>query len=144
MFVRKKHNKSGTTSVQIIDKSSGRYVVRQTIGSSSDPTGIEFFVKKAKQIVLTYGGQGILPFDKEAELAYVDTFLNGLNDFALVGPELLLGRIFDEIGFNNIEDEWFRHLVITRLVYPVSKLKTTDYLFKYRGIQASVYSIYRY
>lgn len=38
----------------------------------------------------------------------------------------------------------FRHLVITRLIYPVSKLKTTDYLFKYKGIELSVYSIYRY
>lgn len=144
MFVRKKHNKSGTVSVQIIDKSSGRYVVRQTVGSSSDTIEIDFLVKKAKHILLTYGGQSVLPFDKDAELVYVDTFLNGLKDLALVGPELLLGRIFDEIGFNIIEDEWFRHLVITRLVYPVSKLKTTDYLFKYRGIQCSVYSIYRY
>ncbi|HRN93785.1 MAG TPA: IS1634 family transposase [Chitinophagales bacterium] len=41
-------------------------------------------------------------------------------------------------------DELFRHLIITRLIYPVSKLKTTDYLFKYKGIEVSVYSIYRY
>ncbi len=34
--------------------------------------------------------------------------------------------------------------MITRLVYPVSKLKTSDYLFKYKGIDGSVYSIYRY
>jgi hypothetical protein len=62
----------------------------------------------------------------------------------LVGPELLLGQIFDFIGFNSIEDDLFRHLVITRIVYPVSKLKTTDYLFKYKGEEISAYSIYRY
>jgi transposase len=38
----------------------------------------------------------------------------------------------------------FRHLVITRLVYPVSKLRTVDYLAKYKSLQLSVYSIYRY
>ena len=38
----------------------------------------------------------------------------------------------------------FKHLVITRLVYAVSKLKTVDYLAKYKGIQLNVYSIYRY
>jgi hypothetical protein len=38
----------------------------------------------------------------------------------LVGPELLLGKIFDEIGFNQIEDTLFRDLVITRIVYPAS------------------------
>jgi len=47
MFVRKKRNKSGTTSVQIIDKSAG-YKVIETIGSSKDADEIanlvtEFF-----------------------------------------------------------------------------------------------------
>ena len=61
-----------------------------------------------------------------------------------MGPELLLGKIFDEIGFNAIKDELFGHLVLTRLCYPVSKLKTTDYLFKYKGLSIDVESVYRY
>lgn len=144
MFVRKKPNKSGLVSIQIIDKSSGKYVVRQTVGSSSDPTEITFLIKKAKQQILTLSKQSTLPFDKVAELEFVDIFVNHLDSFSLIGPELLLGRIFDEIGFNVIKDELLRHLVITRLVYPVSKLKTTDYLFKYKGVEISVYTIYRY
>ena len=144
MFVRKKPNKSGLVSIQIIDKSSGKYVVRQTVGSSSDPTEITFLIKKAKQQILTLSKQSTLPFDKAAELEFVDIFVNHLDSFSLIGPELLLGRIFDEIGFNVIKDELLRHLVITRLVYPVSKLKTTDYLFKYKGVEISVYTIYRY
>ena len=144
MFIRKKPNKSGIISVQIIDKSSGKYVVRQTVGSSSDSTEIAFLIKKAKQQILTLSKQSTLPFDKTAEIEFVDTFINHLDSFSLVGPELLLGKLFNEIGFNAIEEELFRHLVITRLVYPVSKLKTTDYLFKYKGLDISVYSIYRY
>lgn len=101
-------------------------------------------VAKAKQFILTISQQRLLPFDKKKELEFVDTFVNHLDSFSLVGPELLLGRIFNEIGFNKIEDDLFRHLVITRLVYPVSKLKTLDYLFKYQGIEISVYSVYRY
>jgi len=61
-----------------------------------------------------------------------------------VGPELLLGKLYDEIGFDKIPDELFRHLVITRLVYPVSKLKTVDYLFKYKGVITDVKKVYRY
>lgn len=144
MFVRKKPNKSGIISVQIIDKSSGKYVVRQTVGSSSDSTEIAFLIKKAKQQIIALSKQSTLPFDKTAEIEFVDTFINHLDSFSLVGPELLLGKLFNEIGFNAIEEELFRHLVITRLVYPVSKLKTTDYLFKYKGLDISVYSIYRY
>jgi transposase len=86
----------------------------------------------------------MLQFDQHAELSFADTFINHIDSLELVGPELLLGKLFDEIGFNAVEEDLFRHLVITRLVYPVSKLKTVDYLFKYKGVQISVYSIYRY
>ncbi len=144
MFVRRKKNKSGSTSVQIVDKSSGKYVLLQTVGSSSDSTEIDFLISKGKRIIATYGGQSVIPFDRDKELEFVDTFLQCLDSMNLIGPELLLGQIFDVIGFNAIEDNLFRHLVITRIVYPVSKLKTTDYLFKYKGEQISVYSIYRY
>jgi len=41
MFVRKKKNKSGVVSVQVIDKSSGKYKVKKTIGSSSKPDEIK-------------------------------------------------------------------------------------------------------
>jgi hypothetical protein len=57
---------------------------------------------------------------------------------------MLLGKIFDEIGFNAIKDDLFRYFVITRLVYPVSKLKTVDYLYQYKGIHFDVSKIYRY
>ncbi|MEO6719831.1 MAG: IS1634 family transposase [Ferruginibacter sp.] len=85
-----------------------------------------------------------LPFYQNLEQQFVQDFTSSIQHLHLVGPELLLGKIFDDIGFNTITDDLFRHLVITRLVYPVSKLKTVDYLARYKGIQLSVYSIYRY
>ncbi len=36
MFVRKKQNKSGVVSIQVIDKSSGKYKVVKTVGSSAN------------------------------------------------------------------------------------------------------------
>jgi transposase len=71
-------------------------------------------------------------------------FFTGLNEICLMGPELLLGKLFDEIGFDAIKGKLFRLLVITRFVYPVSKLKTTDYWFKYNGTVIDVERIYRY
>ena len=41
MFVRRKQNKSGIVSIQVIDKSSGRYKVVKTIGSSSHKQTID-------------------------------------------------------------------------------------------------------
>jgi len=40
MFVRKKRNLSGTTSVQVVDKSKGYRVVK-TMGASKDPVEIQ-------------------------------------------------------------------------------------------------------
>jgi hypothetical protein len=48
MFVRKKRNRSCVVSVQVIDKSSGKYKMVITIGSSSDADQIEMLVKGGK------------------------------------------------------------------------------------------------
>lgn len=144
MFIRHKHNKSGSTSIQIIDKSRGKYNVIKTIGSSSDFFEIELLCQKAQKAIMELQQQDELPFNQLQELEFVDSFVNYIQTLNLIGPELLLGKLFAEIGFDKIEDELFKELVITRLVYPVSKLKTVDYLFKYKGVNLSVYSIYRY
>ena len=60
--------------------------------------------------------------------------MESVESLELVGLELLLGRLFDEIGFNKIADEIFKQLVIYRIAFPKSKLKTTEYLYRYRHI----------
>ena len=144
MFVRKKKNKSGIISVQIIDKSSGKYKVFKTIGSSADSRTIEELYVKAKLVIKNLNGQEQINFEIDKERQLVETFYKSIEDFKLLGPELLLGKIFDEVGFTIIKDELFRHLVISRIVYPVSKLKTIDYLYKYKGISITKDKVYRY
>jgi hypothetical protein len=47
MFIRKKHNRSGSISVQVIDKSHD-YRVLKTVGSARDPEEIERLVELAQ------------------------------------------------------------------------------------------------
>ena len=61
-----------------------------------------------------------------------------------VGPELIFGKLFDEMRFNEIKNTLFRHITIARLAYPASKLKTVDYLYRYLGIDISEDKIYRF
>ena len=126
MFVRKKKNKSGVVSIQIIDKSSGIYELYRTIGSSKEPAEIERLYKEGKREIESITGQQKLPFDYDKEKELIDIFFSGVEDFKLTGPELLLWKIFEEVGFDKIPNELFRRLVIARLVYPVSKLKAVD------------------
>lgn len=47
-------------------------------------------------------------------------------------------------GFNQIQEDLFRHLVISRLAFPLSKLKTVDYLYRYQGVNISISTVYRF
>ncbi|MEO6669329.1 MAG: IS1634 family transposase [Ferruginibacter sp.] len=142
MFIRNKKNKSGVVSVQIIDKSTGRYKVIKTIGSSGDSSEVKKLVIQAEQWIKEK--TGVIELDFSNEVKTVHQILGAVEQLTIGGTELLLGKLFDEIGFNAIEDELFRRLVIARLCYPASKLGTTDYLYKYHYLQVDVQSIYRY
>jgi len=52
--------------------------------------------------------------------------------------------LYDKIGFNQVKEDLFRHLVISRLAFPLSKLKTTDYLYRYQGISIEISAVYRF
>lgn len=142
MFVRKKKNPSGVISVQVIDKSSGKYVVKKTIGSSSDAMQVERLVNQAHEWIQSQTGQQAIDFKNYKQLT--QTVLDQITEITISGVELLLGRIFDQIGFDQIESHLFKPLVLSRLESPSSKLKTTDYLAKYHSLYIDVESIYRY
>jgi len=144
MFLRKKLNKSGVISIQVIEKRNGKSILVKTIGSSPVPAIISDLVQQGEEFISQIKGQTLLNFDIENEQQLVDLFFNGIKELKLAGPELLLGKLFDEIGFNAIHEPLFRHLILTRLCYPTSKLKTVDYLFKYQGISIDIDSVYRY
>ncbi len=144
MNVRLKKNKSGSTSVVIIEKVKGKNKIVKTIGSSTDQVAIEKMARKARREIQVLTYQNEFNFDQKREEELVELFYSGVKSIRLIGPELLLGKIFDEIGFNKIKKEIFRHLVITRLINPTSKLKTIDYLYRYKGIYYHIDQIYRY
>lgn len=146
MFVRKIRNRSGSISVQIISKKDSKYKVVESLGSAKEPEEIERLWLKAQIRIRErqFANQPSFFVDRD-ELA-IKVFLENLANsrIQVIGPELILGVLFDKVGFNQIPDKLFRHLVITRLVYPGSKLKTVDYLRRYKNTKVSVDKIYRF
>ena len=143
MFVRQKPNKSGSISVQIIDKSNGYRVVK-TMGTATDPVEVARLVELGELFIARRHGQYALFSEDQRDNAVILNFVETLSNTSIrtVGPELIFGRLFDEIGFNAIPERLFRDIVITRLVYPTSKLKTVDYLYRYQGKTVSPDSVY--
>ena len=77
---------------------------------------------------------------------YVEDFVSTLSNcnIQVAGTELVFGSLYDKIGYKSIDNELFRHLVITRIFNPGSKLKTIDYLYRYQGQAYSTDKIYRF
>jgi transposase len=145
MFARRKHNKSGSISVQVIDKHGGKYRVLKSFGVGYTENELVRLENKAKQYIRELQGLTLGLFEDEDEQK-ISTFISTLSNSQLqvVGPELIFGRLYDLIGYNGIDSDIFRHLVITRLYNPGSKLKTIDYLYRYQGISYSIDKIYRF
>ena len=144
MFIRQKKNKSGSISVQIISKSYGKYKLIKSYGSSSIPETILSNVLKAKQEIRRLeSSPSLFVLEKDT---LIESFLSEVENAQIrtIGPELVFGKIFDYIGFNAINEELFRHLVIARLAFPLSKLKTIEYLYRYQGISLEISTVYRF
>ncbi len=146
MFLRQNKNRSGTISVQVVSKHTGRYRVLKSFGSSKDPNVILRYVQAAEDFMRNPSDTTPLFATLSTEDVVIQNFLEQLSDAQIhtIGPELIFGTIFDRIGFNQVKEELFRHLVIARLAFPTSKLKTVDYLYRYRGLVTHEDTIYRF
>jgi transposase len=144
MFIRKKPNSSGSQSIQVIQKLNGRYKVVKTMGSATTRQEIEKLVYLAHQEIERLCGQPklfISPSDEAIERAFA--VLDNAS-IRTLGPEIIFGKVYDYIGFGSIEESLFRHLVIARLAFPLSKLKTIDYLYRYQGTSLDIDAVYRF
>lgn len=144
--VRKKHNRSGSTSVVVVSKASGKYKEIRSFGSSTSENEIDSLCDKAATWIRSFGGQQELDFDdrKGKEVEATERFLSNIDNVLVNGTQLLLNRVYDSIGFNRIPDEILRHLVIARVSQPRSKLATVDYLKSYYDEDVDLNHIYRY
>ena len=144
MFIRKKKNKSGSTSIHIVSKVNGVYKIVKAIGSSFSQEGISILLHQAKYEMTTLQAQPSLFVSDEDNIVqgFLETISN--SNVQVIGPELVFGKIYEHIGYNAIKEDLFRHLVIARLAFPLSKLKTIDYLFRFQGVQLNSSTVYRF
>ncbi len=57
---------------------------------------------------------------------------------------MILGKVFNAIGFNGLKDDILMHLVTARLSQPLSKSATVEYLKSYFDEDVRLHKIYRY
>lgn len=157
--VRKKKNSSGSTSIHIVDRTNRGYKVVESLGSSNNKAEIESLYNQALSRIdeieknLLYVSKNN---DKRMQLK--DLLSNITTDnFIPIGDELIFGKLFDDIGCNKLFENTnsnlrkidekiflFRSLVISRLLYPGSKLELIHYLEYFKKRDINIYKIYRF
>lgn len=145
MFIRKNRNRSGSVSIQIISKINRKNKVIKTVGCAKTSREEELLTLIAKTEIERI--QGMQSLFVEHDDLVVDSFLDSISnsDLQMIGSELVLGKIYKKIGFP--EDgccNYFKNLVLCRMVYPGSKLKTVKYFKQHLSLDVSVYSVYRF
>ena len=144
MFIRQLKNRSGRISVQIISKTRGKYKVIKTIGCSSNEQELQKMIYLGKQEIERLSAQsGLFISESDTIVEQVISSMSNAN-IRTVGPELIFGKIYDSIGFGILQENLFRHLVIARLAFPLSKLKTIEYLYRFQGVMLDLDTVYRF
>lgn len=144
MFIRQLRNRSGSISIQIISKARGRYKVVKSLGSATTQQEIDRLVQSAQQEIEQLSKpQKLFRSETDDMIVSVLSSLSNSN-IQTVGPEIIFGKIFDHVGFKEVEEDLFRHLVISRLAFPLSKLKTIEYLYRYQGVMLDIDAVYRF
>ena len=146
MYARKKPNRSGTISVVVVSKSHGKTRYVHNMGTVETDAEADSLLLKAHEWIRRHGGQQELDFDDACGKEQEETarVLDNMDAIIINGTQLLLGRIYDSVGFNQIPDEILRHLVIARVSQPRSKLATVSYLKSYYDEDVDLNHIYRY
>jgi hypothetical protein len=147
MFVHRKKNRSGSTSIVVVKKVSGRPQYIKTIGISSDEQEIEQLLKQGQQYIHDFGGQidMFVNYEKQVNEEYLaNYFMTNIENVLLNGTQLILNQIYKRIGFDQIDDYILKHLAVSQLSQPMSKSATIDYLKSHFEEDINLSKIYRY
>jgi len=147
MFIRKKKNRSGTTSIVVVDKSKGGFRELTTLGTSSDENTLSELCVEGKKWIASRTGMCdmfLLDEQQREEKQATDYLVGNIENILLNGTQLILNQVFKLTGFDSIEDDILKHLVIARLCQPSSKAGTVDYLKSYFDEDVELHKVYRY
>ncbi|XBH23011.1 IS1634 family transposase [Jonesiaceae bacterium BS-20] len=138
-FLRKKKLPSGATSVQVIDKSGGKYRVIKHVGSGRSETEIA--------ALMQVGAEYLLPGQQELDLDFGHVAVPDPGRAVVQGSasQLLTDVIagaYNALGFDVLEDDAFFQLVLARLVEPTSKSDSVR-VVEELGLQAAHLSTFK-
>ena len=149
LHIRQKKNSSGTISIQIIDRVHRKYKVIETIACVKNDLDLQIYLDVANKRLEELRQQmypTLFDENKNEELIFIEL---GNNDLIPIGDELIYGKLFERLGCSSVDLDckrlqMFKNLVVSRLLYPGSKLYLIDYLEYFKKESVDKNAIYRF
>ena len=106
MYVRLKTNRSGSTTVVVVEKRAGRQVYVKSIGTSSNPDQIVRLTEQGKRYIADESRKRCPELDfegakeraAEMELKAVESFLMRIENVIHDAPKRILDKVFDAVS----------------------------------------------
>ena len=134
-----------TTRVRIVEKRLEYGVWKKKlihhIGTAKSDTDLEFLMEKAQETLLElkHKDQLMLPFPDDSSLSGLRT----VGEYHQ-GAELVLGGLFDRLGIPLANVALLRQLIMARILHPVSKRRTAQFINTSFGAGLDEEKIYRF
>ena len=139
VFVRKSPGRAGATKVQIAERRDGRDVVLEHVGTAHDDAELDALMALARGKL--YPGQGQLDLGAEQGTASPgQAVITGKTSAVLW--RVLTGA-YSRLGFDALDDDAFKQLVVARIVEPTSKADSVRVLDELGVPHASLRTMFR-
>jgi len=141
VWVRTVKTKSGSHAVQVVSKHKGKLTVHQHVGSYRSDREKTKLVFEANLFLRDHDHAGQQDLWQTETVNLSEIQINNSQPLFLYQ---LLSRIYDKLGFNCLNDEAIKDLILARVYHPVSKRETVEILSDEFGKNYSLKTIYRH
>ena len=138
-FVRKSAGRSGATKVQIAERRAGRNVILEHVGTARSEAELAVLVAEAQR--------RLRPGQDSLDLGLEDGPSRTRTGVITGKRSAVLWRVLTEaytwLGFDTLEDDAFREVVLARVIEPTSKADSLRVLDEVGAGHASLRTIFR-
>ena len=138
-FVRKSAGRSGATKVQIAERRAGRNVILEHVGTARSEAELAVLVAEAQRRLRP--GQESLDLGLEDRPSRTRTGVITGKRSAVLWRVLI--EAYTRLGFDTLEDDAFREVVLARVIEPTSKADSLRVLDEVGVAHASLRTIFR-
>lgn len=140
--IRKVKTHSGSTAIQVGYYRGKRFKLFKHIGSTKDSQKLAELIGIAREYIFSHSGQLPLNFNPQSDEILYKRGIR-VQQSRLDTAYHYLERVYQQLGFENLDNDVLKHFVMIRVLEPSSKMKSIELLKKYFGLDYRKTTVFR-